>query len=364
MDTFCAVCGSRVPAGATCSVCSAAGRLPTVPSQHWALPDPVSTVLPHLAPHRRRAFWLTLLGGGAALALWGLLAEIYPDPGIAIRLLVFGAFFVPVLFVLFMASEALIEEAPAILLVEVFVATAVVGNLVALLLNTWVGLGAWTAGPIEEAVKFGAVVWLLRRRERPSIMTGILFGAAAGMGFAASENLGYFLRAYLNGGFSASGAPQAFYQAAASQLFQVFWLRSFFGPWLHGSWTAIIAGVAWREADGRRLRIDLPLIATYVGVSTLHSLWDLAPAGVQGSVVFPLMVLVDVLALRWLIRAAHQQERGRVAPAPAFACPACGRPVRPRARFCPACGRSVVDALRGSAGGAVLAPSLDELPPS
>jgi RsiW-degrading membrane proteinase PrsW (M82 family) len=357
MDGYCPKCGSALRAGGDCAACAAAGRLPTAPSQHWALPDPVSTVLPHVAPHRRRAFWLALLLGGAALFFWGLLTKVFADPGIAVRMLVFGAFFVPVLFVLFMAGEALIEEAPAIVLVEVFISTAVVGNLLAVVLNYLTGGSPWLTGPIEEGVKFAAVVWLLRRRERPTIMAGILYGAAAGMGFAASENLSYFFRAYIDGGFTAlGGGSQAFFQAGASQLFQVFWARSFFGPWLHGSWTAIVAGVAWREAAGRRLRIDPPLILTFIGVSGLHTLWDAAPASIQWPVVFPVVVMADVLALRWLIRAAHHQEREPVAPD--FSCPACGRPAPTGARYCPACGRSLADALRMTEAGSVLAPSL------
>ena len=285
-----------------------------------------------------------MLAGLVVMGAWGALAVWLDDPGVTIRLLVFGSLFVPVLFVFFMASEGLTEEPPAIVLVEIFVGVALVGNLLAFLLNSFLPFGLAGAGPIEETVKFLGVVWLLRRRKYVSIMDGILFGAAAGMGFAASENLSYFFSTYSTYGLAAAanamqaGTVQSFAQlqyyfnhAGLAGLLNVLFLRSFLGPWMHGSWTAIIAGVAWREASGGKIRIDLKLIGTALIVMAMHSLWDLS-TGVVSELLFVVILVVDVYFLRGLILAAHRQERGE---------PVAGnRPARARraARYCPHCG--------------------------
>lgn len=298
---------------------TAAARLPTAPEQHWALPDPASTLLPTAPAQRRRVFWRVLLAGAVILGAWALLATAVPQPQLTSRFMVFGALFVPVLFVWFMTTEAGVEEPPAIVLVEVFAGVALVGNLAAVVLNSLLPFGAWGAGPIEEGVKFLAVVWLLRRRPYVSIMDGILFGAAAGMGFAASENLSYFFTAYSHAGLAAVlgalshaslAAAQSLYdRAGTASLWQVFWLRSLLGPFMHGAWTAIIAGTAWREARAGRIRLDARLAVTFLLVAAMHSAWDLS-RGVASLALMPVIVALDVLALRWLLVAAHRQEAG------------------------------------------------------
>jgi len=364
---YCPSCGHQEESAAVrCGRCgldfagrnapSKPGRLPTAQGQHWAVPDPVSTMLPHVAPHRRRLFWLAMLAGLAVLGAWGLLAFWLDDPGVTIRLLVVGSFFVPVLFVFFMASEGLVEEPPAILLVEVFVGVALLGNLLAFLLNSFLPFGLAGAGPIEETVKFLGVAWLLRRRSHVTIMDGILFGAAAGMGFAASENLAYFFSSYSAYGLAAAahalgagtvhslaGLEATFDHAGLGGLLSVFLLRSFLGPWMHGSWTAIIAGVAWREAAGGKIHVDGRLIGTAILVMAMHSLWDLS-TGALSDVLFVVILAVDIYLLRVLILAAHRQERGEPIDAPRIArrhCVNCGHRLGSGGQYCPRCGEAV-----------------------
>jgi RsiW-degrading membrane proteinase PrsW (M82 family) len=293
----------------------APGRLPTAPEQHWALPDPASTLLVHVSAARRRTFWRVLLAGAAVFGLWALLATLLPAPQVTVRFMVFGALFVPVLFVWFMTTEGGLQEPPAILLVEVFAGVAIAGNLAAVVLNSLSPV-VWTVGPIEEGIKFLGVVWLLRRRRYASIMDGVLFGAAAGMGFAASESLGYFFNAYTTAGLAAvvgaaphslAGAVALFERAGTGGLWLVFWLRSLLAPFMHGAWTAMIAGVAWREAAGGRLRVDARLALMFVLVAAMHSAWDLTQ-GLASLILLPLIVAVDVVVLRRLILAAHRQE--------------------------------------------------------
>ncbi len=369
----CRSCGAALAPDAASPPAAAPGRLPTAANQHWAVPDFVSTMLPGAAPHRRRTFWLALLIGAAIFGAWALLAGAFSDPSVDIRVLVFGAFFVPVLFVFFMASEGLTEEPPALVLIEVFVGVALVGNLVAWLLNSFVFPFPWAVGFVEEGTKFLAVVWLLRRRKFASIMDGILFGAAAGMGFAASENLSYFFNVYTTSGLAAvvnalqanqiSNFDQVMYvfnHVGMHGLFGNFMLRSFLGPWMHGSWTAIIAGTAWRESAGGKMRLDLRFFATYIFVALTHSAWDNTSGTLQW-ILLVVIIAVDIYLLRSLILAAHRQERGEPIEAPAHAaapgaavlqrarvvaparrqarfCAQCGEGLKPGAKFCAHCG--------------------------
>jgi RsiW-degrading membrane proteinase PrsW (M82 family)/ribosomal protein L40E len=358
--SVCPRCGTEnAPRHDAASRDIAPGRLVTASGQHWAFPDPVSTLLPHAQPHQRRAFWWALGVGILVLLCWGGLAALFPDPAITVRFMVFGAFLVPVLFVFFIASEGLAEEPPAVLLVEVFVGVALFGNFVAFLLNSFLPFGPAGAGPIEETVKFLGVIWLLRRRRYVTIMDGILFGAAAGMGFAASENLSYFFTNYTDTGLAAvaqaivlgqvhnlAGVEAIFNHVGWSNLFGVFVLRSVLGPWMHGTWTAILAGVAWREAAGGRLRLDARFWGTFILVAAMHSLWDVtASSGWVSDVLLVVIVLVDIYLLRGLILQAHRQERGEPVSLPSRTprhCAHCGARLHPGAAFCSRCGQPVV----------------------
>ncbi len=377
---YCAHCGTQNEDSASaCRSCGAAlahdapaqvlapGRLPTAPNQHWAVPDVVSTLLPNTAPHRRRTFWYALLAGMAIMVLWGLQAQVFQAPNTNITAMVFGAFFVPVMYVFFMASEGLTEEPPAIVIIEAFAGVALVAIFVAGLVNTFIPHDNVLVGFVEEGMKFLGVVWLLRRRKYVSIMDGILFGAAAGMGFAAIENLGYFFNFYQLSGLIAianaisSGQlhtlPQVEYvfnHFGLKEFWSVFFLRSVLGPWMHGSWTAIIAGTAWRESAGGRIRLDFRFWGTYVVVALMYTTWDLLAGSPLQWPYTIVVIALDIYFLRGLILAAHRQERGEpINAAPgartrqpraanrrkaAKFCGSCGSPLKEGAKFCAACG--------------------------
>jgi RsiW-degrading membrane proteinase PrsW (M82 family) len=46
----------------------------------------------------------------------------------------------------------------------------------------------------------------------------------------------------------------------------------------HGTWTAILASVLFRESRERRFRLDWRVIGAYFLVVVLHGLWDGVPA--------------------------------------------------------------------------------------
>ncbi len=124
---------------------------------------------------------------------------------------------------------------------------------------------AFAVGLIEEFAKILGVVLVARHLPHNSELEGLLLGAATGMGFAAFESTGYAFVAFLLSGGSLSA------------IVVVILLRGFLAPAGHGTWTAILASVLFRESRPEHFRIDRAVVAAYLGVSILHGLWDGLP---------------------------------------------------------------------------------------
>ena len=85
------------------------------------------------------------------------------------------------------------------------------------------------------------------------------------MGFASFESTGYAFTAFLSTGGNLS----------ITVLLTL--LRGFFSPFGHGTWTAILTGVLFRESNAGRFRLNAKVLGTYLFVSILHSLCDGIP---------------------------------------------------------------------------------------
>ncbi len=131
-------------------------------------------------------------------------------------------------------------------------------------------LTAFQIGIIEEFVKILGVLVIARRRGHDSELDGLILGAAAGMGFAALESMGYAFTAFLQSGGSLSATVG------------VTLLRGVLSPLGHGTWTAILVGVLFRESIDGKFRINRQVILAYLTVVILHGLWDGLP-GLIGS---------------------------------------------------------------------------------
>jgi RsiW-degrading membrane proteinase PrsW (M82 family) len=127
-------------------------------------------------------------------------------------------------------------------------------------------------------------------------MDGLILGAASGMGFAALESNGYAFTAFLNsnGGISAAVA--------------VTLIRGLFSPLGHGTWTAILASVLFRESRCCDFRINMHVIGAYLLVSVLHAMWNGLPLVVMFVLSEWLAVLIANavvgiigLAILWLL---------------------------------------------------------------
>ncbi|MFK0168246.1 PrsW family intramembrane metalloprotease [Streptomyces sp. NPDC090306] len=231
------------------------------------IPHPQQPPPPY--PRIRAGLWRHCLWGGTAL--WALTAVVtYATQNTTLlpTLILLGSFLFPVTFVLW-AYERHGRDLGVDLLLGCFLTGGTLGILGASLMETYLlHPSAWMfvgVGLIEEAVKLGALMLVTRRRTLVrGVRAGVVLGAAVGFGFAALESAGY--------AFNAAVSTEGFDLRA---LLETEILRGVLAPFGHGLWTAIAGGVLFAaRRPGGRFHITGPVVATYVGVSLLHALWD------------------------------------------------------------------------------------------
>jgi RsiW-degrading membrane proteinase PrsW (M82 family) len=149
---------------------------------------------------------------------------------------------------------------------------------------------------IEEALKGSALLLLLRRRrEIDGLTDGIVYASMAGLGFAAVENVGYYLMAY-----DADGAGGAL---------QLFVLRGLIDPLGHPVYTSMIGiGVAYALTRRNAFRFAaIPL--GYLAAVFLHGLWNgAATAGSLPMLALAYLVIMAVLIVLIAITARERQQ--------------------------------------------------------
>lgn len=177
------------------------------------------------------------------------------------------------------------EPEPARLLLLAFVWGALIATVTALLINSTaeavgdllLGTGngskvsALVSAPlVEEAAKAAFVLIMLWRRseEFDGIVDGIVYAGFSAAGFAFTENIYYFGRAFAEAGFGNGTSPG---------VLAAFVLRGVLSPFAHPLFavlTGIGIGFAARTAN-RQLRWLAPL-GGYLAAVFLHALWNAA----------------------------------------------------------------------------------------
>jgi protease PrsW len=136
-------------------------------------------------------------------------------------------------------------------------------------------VGAVISAPvIEEAFKGAFLVGLLwlRRREFDGVVDGIVYAGLVAAGFAFTENVLYFGRAFAVGGLTGDTGGVAV----------VFLMRGVLAPFAHPVFTAMIGIAAGLAARRRNLGGYLILSrvgylgAGYLGAVALHALWNVS----------------------------------------------------------------------------------------
>ncbi len=221
-------------------------------------------------PRRTNAWWRVLLIGLLFYILGVLVLGLTGNPNLFPTVVMLGSFMVPVTYVAFFYERRHLSQITLPTTALSFFYGGVLGVFAAALLEPLFIrrldlFTAFTVGLIEEFAKILGVLVIARRRRHGSELDGIIIGAAAGMGFAALESSGYAFSAFLRSGGNLSITVI------------VTLLRGLLSPVGHGTWTAILAGVLFRESKGGRFRVNRKVLGAYLTVSALHGLWDGLP---------------------------------------------------------------------------------------
>jgi RsiW-degrading membrane proteinase PrsW (M82 family) len=231
-----------------------------------------------------------------------------------------GNFLVPVSYVAFFYERRHMSQVTLVSTARAFLYGGVLGVIAAGLLEpvfiqrlTFVS--AFEVAAIEEFAKILGVLVVARHHRHDSEIDGIILGGAAGMGFAALESSGYVFTAFVDSGGS------------LTSLVVVTLLRGLLAPVGHGTWTAILAGVMFREGAPNRFRLTRSVIGAYLTVVALHGLWDGLP-GLIGTLtdsgIYVLIgeAAIGITSILILVFTYREAVRRSMSPAPQAPMPA------------------------------------------
>lgn len=216
--------------------------------------------------------WLKALLTGFLLYITSVVFLILTgNPNLFPTEVIIGSFLAPITYVTFFFERRNVSNLSLSTTKMSFVYGGILGVLAASLLEPlFIRSLNFTStivvGLLEEFSKILGVFIIARHLRHDSEMDGLILGAAAGMSFAALESTGYAFTAFLGSGGS------------LSQTVVVTLLRGFLSPVGHGTWTAILASVLFRESRASRYHVNFRVIGVYLLVSVLHGLWDGLPA--------------------------------------------------------------------------------------
>ncbi|OGO22490.1 MAG: hypothetical protein A2Z28_05300 [Chloroflexi bacterium RBG_16_51_9] len=191
------------------------------------------------------------------------------NPNFFPTILLLGSFLIPVVFVAYFYEHVRHRDISLPLLTTCFVVGGVIGAIAGGVLeyNTLRGMGVLSllgVGLIEESAKliFPIFVYLGWRYRHEA--DGLLFGIAAGMGFAALETMGYGMVFLIQSRGDLGG------------LQQLLVLRGFLSPAEHAAWTGFICAVLWHERERNgQVSINLRVVGSFVLAIVLHGLWNI-----------------------------------------------------------------------------------------
>jgi RsiW-degrading membrane proteinase PrsW (M82 family) len=266
--------------------------------------EPTPVTEPNQNKPTKANSWLRILVIGILFYFLSVvLLYLTANPNLFPTVVMIGSFLVPISYVAFFYERGhLTSHLTLSSTLICFVFGGILGVLAASLLEPIFirkidFISTIAIGLIEEFSKILGVIIIARNRRHDSEMNGLILGAAAGMGFAALESTGYAFTSFLASGGS------------LDQTVIVTLLRGILSPIGHGTWTAILASVIFRESAEGHFRLNFKVIGAYLLVSALHGLWDGLPAVItsfigSGPDVFVGQIIIGglglfILWLRW-----------------------------------------------------------------
>jgi len=214
--------------------------------------------------------WLQILIVGIILFIASEQAlRITGNPNFFPTVILLGSFVVPIAFVAYFYEHVRHREISLPLLTTCFLVGGVLGLIAAGFLEyetlTGLGiLGLFGVGLIEESAKltFPVIMYIGWRYRHEA--DGLLFGIAAGMGFAALETMGYGLVSFIQS------------RGDIGVLQQVLLMRGFLSPAGHAAWTGFVCAVLWREREKKgHVTINFAVLGAFILAVVLHALWDI-----------------------------------------------------------------------------------------
>lgn len=260
--------------------------------------------MPFKLAHR---YWLVLLIIGLVIFFGAEQGLAYTgNRGFIPAIIFIGAFLVPIVFVIYSYEyeHFSTKGLPVRTIAVSFLWGGGLGVVVAGVLEfaTLQKLGVpqlFGVGLIEESAKLIWPLVIYARGHFRAEADGVLFGIAAGMGFAALETMGYGFNALLQSHGNLGVVEQTLF------------IRGLLSPAGHAAWTGLVCAVLWRQRErheGHRT-INAIVIGVFALAVVLHALWDIVNSinidaiGALGSVVIALLSLT--LLIRRMRESAH-----------------------------------------------------------
>jgi RsiW-degrading membrane proteinase PrsW (M82 family) len=268
-----------------------------------------------------RTAWRRILLGGLLLYVVGVaILGLTENPNLFPTVVMLGNLLVPVAYVAFFYQRRHLSDLNLPSVAAAFFWGGVLGTFAAALLEPIFirqldFATAFLVGLIEEGAKVLGILVVARRRRHDREIDGLILGAAAGMGFAALESTGYAFTAFLAS------------RGSLSATVGITLLRGVLAPVGHGTWTALLASVLFREGMPTHFRVNRAVVGAFLLVVLLHGLWDglpdaivlALPLGISLPIGQTIVAVVSLVLLRrrW-VEAVHLLERPPAAePAPA-----------------------------------------------
>lgn len=217
-----------------------------------------------------RQRWFQIFAGGILLFIITEQAlRLTGNPNYFPTVILLGAFIVPVTFVSYFYEHVRDRDISQSLLITAFLAGGMLGLAAAGVVEystlQKLSIGAlFGVGFIEESAKLIFPVAMYIGWHYRHEADGLIFGIAAGMGFAALETMGYALVTLIQS------------RGDIATLEQVLLLRGLLSPAGHATWTGFICAILWHEREMKgRAAINFPVIGAFLLAVLLHALWDI-----------------------------------------------------------------------------------------
>lgn len=349
----CTHCRREGPEGRFCTWCGTrqAGDSPTTrqrfaaaPNESVMSPSLLTTLFPHLAERGVNEFRWAL--GAGLVVLFGLYLA-----GLITAAFIVAAILVPVLYVMYLYEARVYRDAPVPVTLATIGGGFVVGIVLTLILDRLVGdrpalsqvnpragidfgqlaLATVLVPVIKEIVKPLPALLLRNRPAFNQSVDGLVFGIAAGLGFAAAETIIHFSAVIT--GLPVQSEPGLWIIPLVTV--------GILMPLLHGSATGLITAALWRRRGAGVSRLAVAAVLTAIGG---HIAFAFGGQLIQAASVSPVVEIIWqaivvgalLIAIRLLLDQLLREEAAAMGLTQST-CANCGAPIT-AGGFCPVCG--------------------------